>query len=299
MISVVIPTKDEQETIGNVILECKKTLEEVEHEIIVVDSSSDKTPEIAIKAGAKLVKQVGGGGVGEALVQGFYWCRGRYIVFLDGDGTYLPSEIPTVIEPLIKDEADLVNGNRFSNMEKGAMAFRNRVGNYLLTWVGNLMFHTHIRDSQSGMKAFKKDLLRRVILWERGFPFCSEIIAEAAKLNMRIAEVGVSYRKRVGKSKLNPSTAGPRILWSIILMMRDYDPLFLFMEIGLALEAAGFIIAWPVIVEYLQFGVFRLLGRAFIAVFCWLAGLMCIFTGVILNTFNYTMKKIEARLGQE
>jgi glycosyltransferase involved in cell wall biosynthesis len=295
-ISVIIPTKDEQDSIGAVIEESKKALEGIEYEIIVVDASTDDTPAVAVKSGAKLVRQIGNGGVGEAIIQGFYWARGRFIVFFDGDGTYLPSDIHKVVEPLLREEADLVNGNRFADMEKGAMRFGNRIGNIFLTWVGNMLFHTNIKDSQSGMKAFRRDMLTRVTLWERGFPFCSEILAEASKLGMRISEVGITYKQRIGKTKLNPATTGPTIFWASLKMMRDYDPLFLFTEIGLALEAVGFIIAWPVIAEYMQYGTFRLIGRTLIAMFCWLAGLLSIFTGIILEAFNYSVKKIEARI---
>ncbi len=297
-VSVIIPTKDEEGSIGAVIQETNEALEGIDHEIIVVDASRDKTPIEAVRAGAKLVKQIGTGGVGEGLIQGFYWARGEYVVFFDGDGTYVPKDVHKVIEPLLNDKADLVNGNRFADMEKGAMAFRNRLGNLFLSWLGNMLFHTNIKDSQSGMKAFRRNLLLRVSLWERGFPICSEILAEASKLSLRITEVGISYKRRVGKTKLNPATAGPSIFIASLRMLRDYDPLFLFLEIGLLLEAAGFIIAWPAIIEYVQFGIFRLLGRALVAVFCWLAGLLSIFTGVILNAFNYSVKKIEARLAQ-
>jgi glycosyltransferase involved in cell wall biosynthesis len=297
-ISVLIPTKDEQGSIRAVIDDSRKALEGIDHEIVVVDASSDDTPLEAARAGAKVVKQIGAGGVGEALIQGFYWCRGEYIVFFDGDGTYVPAEIHKVIEPLLNDEADLVNGNRFFNMETGAMPFGNKLGNFMLTWLGNMLFHTSIKDSQSGMKAFRRDLLMRVTLWERGFPFCSELLAEASKLGMRITEVGITYKRRVGKTKLNPITVGPSIFWASFKMLRDYDPLFLFFEIGLILEAAGFIVAWPVIVEYIQFGTFRLLGRAMIGLFCWFAGLLSMFTGIILNGFNYSVKKIEARINK-
>jgi glycosyltransferase involved in cell wall biosynthesis len=296
MVSAVIPTKNEEGSVAEVVRETKKALEGVEYEIIIVDASTDKTPLEAVRAGAKVIRQIGSGGVGEALIQGFYWARGEYIVFFDGDGTYDPPDIHKVIEPLLNDQADLVNGNRFANMEKGAMTLNNRFGNILLTWLGNMLFHTDIKDSQSGMKAFRRNLLLRVTLWERGFPFCSEILAEASKLSMRISEVGITYKKRVGKTKLNPATAGPSIFWASLKMLRDYDPLFLFLEIGLVLEALGFTVAWPVIVEYIQFGVFRLIGRALIAIFCWFAGLLSIFTGIILNGFNYSVKKIEARL---
>lgn len=293
---MIIPTKNEQGSVAAVIQESNKALEGIEHEIVVVDASTDNTPVEAIRSGAKLVKQIGSGGVGEALIQAFYWARGEYVIFFDGDWTYDPNDIHKMIEPLLNGEADLVNGNRFYNMEKGAMSFGNKMGNFFLTWLGNMLFHTSIKDSQSGMKAFRRDMLMRVTLWERGFPFCSEILAEASKLGMRIAEVGITYRKRVGKTKLNPAMSGLRIFLASFKMLRDYDPLFLFLEIGLVLEAIGFIVAWPLIAEYIQYGTFRLVGRALIALFCWFAGLLSIFTGIILEGFNYSVKKIEARL---
>lgn len=298
-ISVVIPTKDEQDAIATIIEGSKQALEGVDHEIIVVDASTDDTATEAVRAGAKIVKQIGQGGVGEALVQGFYWSRGEHIVFFDGDGTYDPRDIHKVVEPLLDDEADFVNGNRFNKMEKGAMNFGNMIGNHLLTWAGNILFHTNIKDSQSGMKAFRRDVLRRITLGERGFPICSELIAEASNMNMRIVEVGISYRQRIGKSKLNPASAGPKILWASLKLLRDYDPLLLFTGFGLLLLAAGFLVAWPVIVEYVTHGTFRLLGRALIAVFCWLGGLLSIFTGFILDAVNYTVKKMESRLSRQ
>ena len=295
---MVIPTKNEQSSIASIIQGCKESLQGIDYEIVVVDASTDNTPTEAVRAGARLVRQIGNGGVGEALIQGFYWAKGVYVVFFDGDSTYDPRDIHKVLQPLLNDEADLVNGNRFANIEKGAMTLNNRIGNTVLTWIGNMLFHTNIKDSQSGMKAFKRELLSRVTLWERGFPICSEIIAEAAKFGMRITEVGISYKRRMGKTKLNPATAGPSIFWASLKMMRDYDPLFLFVEIGLGLVAVGFIIAWPVIAEYVQFGTFRLIGHALLALFCWLGGLLSIFTGIILNAFNYYVKKIEARLSK-
>jgi glycosyltransferase involved in cell wall biosynthesis len=298
-LSVIIPTKDEEGAIASLIRDCEKALDGFDHEIIVVDASKDNTSTEAVKAGAKLVKQIGNGGVGQALIQGFYWARGEYIVFFDGDGTYDPADTPALVEPLVNGEADLVNGNRFANMEKGAMTITNKIGNKFLTWIGNLMFYTNIKDSQSGMKAFRRDILKRVTLWERGFPICSEILAEASKLNLRITEVGISYRRRIGKTKLSPTVAGPKILWASLTMLRDYDPLSLFVGIGLALLAIGFLVAWPVITEYLEFGIFRYVGRALVALFCWFSGILSIFTGIMLNAVNYSVKKLEARLTGE
>jgi len=292
-LSVVIPTKNEQDAIAGIIEKCRAVLAGIDHEVIVVDASDDNTPAEALRAGAKVVRQIGTGGVGEGLIQGFYWSRGEYIALLDGDGTYDPADLQKVVRPLLDGEADVVNGNRFANMEEGAMPFGNRAGNWILTWVGNLLFHTRIKDSQSGMKAFRRDIMTRVSLWERGFPIISEILAEASKFDLRIVEVGITYRRRLGKSKLRASSEGPRILWAILNMLRDYDPLFLFTMIGLALIAAGFVVAWPVAFEYVERGVFTMLGRALLAILLWLSGLLSIFTGIVLDSINYSLRKIE------
>ena len=295
-VSVVIPTRNEEGSIAKVIHDCDTALRDVSHEVIIVDASQDDTSSEARKAGAKVVTQRGKGGVGEALTQGFRLANGEYVVFLDGDGTYNPEDLHRLIEPLVKGEADLVNGNRFAGMEDGAMPLTNRIGNRILTWVGNKVFDTKVKDSQSGMKGFRRNLLTRMTLWERGFPICSELLAEASKLNLQIVEVGISYRRRIGESKLKPASEGPRILWASLMMLRDYNPLLLFGGLGLAAMTIGLLVVLPVIYEFLAYRTFRLTGRALIALLCWLAGLLCIFSGVILDTVNYSIRRLEYRM---
>ena len=250
-ISVIIPTKNEEGAIGEVIRDVKKVLDGSDSEIVVVDASNDNTPTEAVKAGAKLVKQIGKGGFGEAVMQGIYWSKGEYVVFMDGDGTYDPADIPKLLEPLIKDEADFVNGNRFANMHDGAMPTLNRLGNRLLTKFGNFLFRTDINDSQSGMKAFRREILRYLALFEKGFEACSELVAEASKAHFRIAEVGITYKPRIGETKLNPLSHGPGIFWSSLKMLLDYRPMLLLGGFGVALWVVGFVVAWPVIITFI------------------------------------------------
>ena len=294
-VSVVIPTKNEEGAIGQVIKEVKTVLNGAESEVVVVDASNDNTPTEAIRAGAKLVKQVGKGGFGEAVMQGVYWSKGDYIVLMDGDGTYDAADIPKLLEPLMKDEADFVNGDRFANMHDGAMRSLNLIGNRLLTKVGNSLFRTDINDSQSGMKAFSRGILTNVALLEKGFSACSELVAEAAKAHLRIAEVGITYKPRIGETKLNPVSAGTAIFWSSLKMLIDYRPILLFGGIGLALIAVGFVVAWPVIIIFVVENRFVQLGRALIAMFCWIVGSLSIFTGIILNMINISFQRIRGR----
>ena len=227
-ISVIIPTKNEEGAIGQVIKGVREVLDGSNSEIVVVDASSDNTATEVVKAGAKLVRQIGKGGFGEAVMQGVYWSKGDYVVIMDGDGTYDPSDIPKILEPLMKDEADLVNGNRFANMQDGSMRSLNMMGNRLLTILGNSIFRTHINDSQSGMKAFRREMLRNLALMEKGFSACSELIAEASKAHLRIVEVDINYKVRIGETKLNPVSDGPAIFWASLKMMLDYRPILLF-----------------------------------------------------------------------
>ena len=294
-ISVIIPTKNEEGAIGQVIREVKTVLNGAESEVVVVDASSDNTPAEVVRAGAKLVRQVGRGGFGEAIMQGVYWSKGDYIVLMDGDGTYDAADIPKLLEPLMKDEADLVNGDRFANMHDGAMRSLNLVGNRLLTKVGNSLFRTDINDSQSGLKAFSRGILMNVALLDKGFSACSELIAEAAKAHLRIAEVGITYKPRIGETKLNPVSAGPAILWSSLRMLVDYRPILLFGAVGLAFIAVGFVVAWPVIITFVVENRFVQMGRALIALFCWIIGSLSIFTGVILNVINISFQRIRGR----
>ena len=150
-VSIVIPTMNEEETISDVISKAKKTLEDLNlpYEIVVVDNSSDKTPEIAESLGAKVIKGVKG--YGKAYIEGFKVAKGDYIVMLDADGTYNPEEIPKLLEPLIKNEADVVLGSRFKGkiLPKAMPALHRYIGNPLLTWIMNFLFKTNISDSHS------------------------------------------------------------------------------------------------------------------------------------------------------
>lgn len=297
-ISVIIPTKNEQDAIGQLVREIREVLNGSESEIVVVDASNDNTASEALAAGARMVRQIGAGGFGEAIMQGIYWSKGEYIVTMDGDGTYDPKDIPKLLDPLIKDEADLVNGDRFANMQDGAMPHLNRLGNRLLTKLGNFLFRTDLNDSQSGMKAFRREILRYLALFEKGFSSCSELIAETSKAHFRMVEVGINYKPRIGETKLNPASDGPGIFWSSVKMMIDYRPMILFGGFGLAFIVVGFAVAWPVIVTFVVENRFVMMGRALIALFCWIVGTLSVFTGILLNAINMSFERITGRAKQ-
>ena len=224
-IAIVIPTLNESEAVGNVLDGVKDAMDGYEYRMLVVDGHSiDGTDKIARKEGAEVIYQRGRG-YGDALKTGFFHARkmldAGVIVMMDADLSYDPKDIPGLVAPILKDEADLVVGNRFAGMQKGAMRLTNRVGNRLLSWIARFTFRLNIHDTQCGIRAFRSELLDRMNIVTEGMPFATEMLAEAKRADARIRETPVSYRPRVGKAKLSPIKDGLRILGTTMRLMRD------------------------------------------------------------------------------
>ena len=223
LVSLVIPARDEEETIGECISRSMKVFDRmgVEGEVIVADSSTDSTPEIARSLGAKVVRPEKLG-YGNAYLAGFEEARGRYIVIMDGDLTYDPIEIPEFIRLLERDEADFVIGTRLKGkIEEGAMpALHRYIGNPLLTWMLNRLFGARISDSHCGMRAISKEALDRLSLRAGGMEFASEMVIEASRKKLRIREVPITYHPRKGASKLRSFSDG----WRHLRFMMLYRP---------------------------------------------------------------------------
>ena len=223
LVSLVIPARDEEETIGECISRSMKVFDQmgVEGEVIVADSSTDSTPEIARSLGAKVVRPEKLG-YGNAYLAGFEEARGRYIVIMDGDLTYDPIEIPEFIRLLERDEADFVIGTRLKGkIEEGAMpALHRYIGNPLLTWMLNRLFGARISDSHCGMRAISKEALDRLSLRAGGMEFASEMVIEASRKKLRIREVPITYHPRKGASKLRSFSDG----WRHLRFMMLYRP---------------------------------------------------------------------------
>jgi len=235
-IAVVLPTLNERWAVGKVLDGVKDVMDVYEYRMLVVDGRSiDGTDEIARNKGAEVIYQRGKG-YGEALKTGFVHSRKRLdaevIVMMDADLSYDPKDIPELVAPILKDAADLVVGNRFTGIQKGAMPLVNRVGNKLLSLIAKLALRLNIHDTQSGMRAFKSELLDSMDVVTRGMPFAIEMLAEALSVDARIHEIPIRYRSRVGKTKLNPIKDGGRILGTTLRLIYDTQPLLFFGGIG-------------------------------------------------------------------
>ncbi len=209
--SIVLPCRNEEKAIGICIKKIKKALKQQDYEIIISDSSLDKSAEIAKKLGAKIMKAQKG--YGNAYLEGFKHANGDYIIIGDVDNTYNFLEIPNFIKELEKCY-DFVIGSRLKgNIEKNAMKPLHRyIGNPLLTLVFNALFNTKLSDTHSGFRAIKKDALKKLNLKSPGMEFALEMLIKAAKKKLKIKEIPITYSKRIGESKLNSFRDGSRHL---------------------------------------------------------------------------------------
>lgn len=251
---------NEQETIGICISKIKMAFSEtgLDGEIIVADNSEDNTPAIAKEKGAEVITP-DGKGYGYAYRYAFKHLKRKhgnypkYIVIGDADDTYDFAEMPRLLAPLIKDEADMVIGSRFKGkMEKGAMPRLHRwIGNPVLTWFLNLFYKAGVSDAHSGFRAIRGEALEKLDLRMDGMEFASEMIVEAVKKGLRIREVPISYHKRKNKnSKLSSFSDG----WRHLKFMLMFAPDFLFTYPGVSLALAGlFLIALAFLKVHVRF----------------------------------------------
>jgi glycosyltransferase involved in cell wall biosynthesis len=193
-----------------------KTIEEIpfhalkdagyEVELLIVDGGSiDGSANIARSMGARVL--LSERGYGRQYRLGFKHAGGEIIVAADADGTYPLSDIPRIVGLFDTGLVDFVSVNRLSTMSPGAMNRTRRTGNFLLTQATNLLFGLNLKDSQSGMWAFRKDALRKIALTSSGMSLAQEIKIEAFK-KLKAVECPGLYKPRIGDSKLNPLKHG-------------------------------------------------------------------------------------------
>jgi Glycosyl transferase family 2 len=226
-VSVVIPCLNEEAAIGDVVREALAGLEAagVEGEVIVVDNGSeDRSAEVARDVGARVVYEPRRG-YGSAYLAGLSAARGTYVVMGDGDGTYDFGTIGSFVERL-RGGADMVIGSRFrGTIERGAMPWMNRyVGNPVLTTMLNVFFRCGVSDAHCGLRAVRRSVLPTLKLSSTGMEFASEMVIKAGKRRLRVEEIPIDYRPRVGDSKLSRLGDG----WRHVRFMLVHSPTFLF-----------------------------------------------------------------------
>lgn len=221
IIDVIIPAFNEQHAVGKVVAEIPGF---VRHIIVVNNNSSDHTRAVAAKAGAVVVDEPQKG-YGKACLTGMAYIgsldiQPDIVVFLDADYSDYPEEMSEVVKPVVEGTADFVIGSRAKgDREGGSMTFPQIFGNWLATTLMRWLYGLDYSDL-GPFRAIKWDCLLRMQMEDKDFGWTIEMQIKAGKNRLKIAEVPVNYKKRIGVSKVSGTVkgtimAGYKILWAI------------------------------------------------------------------------------------
>lgn len=257
-ISVILPCLNEEQSLAICLDELRAVLPAaLVFEVIVVDNgSSDGSVAVLARYQEKFpelkVLEEKRRGYGFAYLRGLEEASGSYIFMVDADGTYDLSALPAFIAAL-EDGADLVVGNRFAGViPRQAMPWSHRyLGNPFLSGLARLLFKIKVRDVHCGARALRADSLDKLSLRTGGMEFASEMLIKAARVHLKVSEVPVGYRCRIGESKLKTVPDG----WRHLRFMLLYSPAALFFLPGsLLLGFGSFLLAFFLIADPIMFG---------------------------------------------
>jgi dolichol-phosphate mannosyltransferase len=283
-VTVVIPTLNEKEAIGPVLDEVKR--EGYRHILVVDGYSSDDTVEIARSKGAKVVFQHGLGKTG-AIKTAIDLVETPYMAVMDGDHTYDPRDIERLLQHA--DKHDLVIGAR---VNRENIPLLHRFGNKVITSTFNLLMGSKLSDVCSGMYLLKTEMAKKLDLTSRGFDIEVEIVAQCYG-NGRVTEVPISYRKRLGKKKLQTWRAGLRILTSVIGLARAYNPVFLLSTLAALFTIPGVaLLLWELTMRWLYGAQYWSEGKVWLGLFLLVVGLQ----GFTLATISLLIRRLEKRI---
>jgi glycosyltransferase involved in cell wall biosynthesis len=213
-ISVCLCTRDEEGSVAKVIGDVKRSLAGHELEFVITDSSKDRTAEIAMEHGAKVIKQQPQG-YGIALMESLANASGDVIITTDCDGTYPADAMPEMIR-LIGQGYDVVSASRFKGKGRvEAMSLLNESGNRIFAAMVSVLYGCRCTDASTGLRAYRKEVIKG-IEWTENTGLSLELFFKPAALGYKVTEVPISYSRRVGRTKLDPLKGGLDMLMTIM-----------------------------------------------------------------------------------
>jgi len=273
---------NEARYIGSIVLQARQHVDEV---IVVDDGSRDNTAEVAKLAGATVIvhsENRGKGAAIQSILGEAKKINPDVLVLLDADAQHDPNEIPVLAKP-ISEGFDLVIGSR--EAQRGKTPRYRRIGQKVIFRSSRLASKTNIVDSESGYRALSPKAIKKLDLKVKGFGIESEMITSAADKNLKITEVPISNIYTRDGSTLHPIRHGIDVLSRIIIMISQRRPLFFFGLAGAILLVVGLIIGIRVINIAADTGELAI-GSTILTTMFIIAGILTIFTGIILNALG-------------
>ena len=290
-IVILIPCLNEEITIGKVIHDFQDAIPEAK--IIVFDNNStDRTAAIVRECGAEVIPE-SCPGKGHVVASMFRKVDADYYVIVDGDDTYSAEHVRKLLEPVMKEQADMAVAVRLA--EYTATSFRplHVFGNNLVRRLVNWIFKSNLADIMSGYRVFSRELVQSIPILSSGFEVETEMTIRILDYGFRIKEVPLPYRERPegSVSKLRTFHDGFRVLAEIARIAKAYKPFTFFGGIGMAFILAGGISGIWVIQDYLEDEYVNKVPTAILATGFMLLGFGSMGIGILLNTISYRFRE--------
>ena len=284
-IAIIIPAYNEEKTIGNVVTEYKQALPEAR--IYVGDNNCcDNTAMKAKEAGASIIycKRQGKGNAVRNMLEKV---EADIYIMIDADETYSAVNVKELLEPVITGKADMVIGAR-KQVSKEAFSFSHKIGNLILTTILNRIFKVKLKDILSGYRVMSRKLVDNLILLAEGFEIEAELTIRTLQEHFKIIEIPVNYRNRPkgSNSKLSTWGDGFLILYTIITLFRDYNPMIFFVFFALFFFISGLVSGLYVFITYLQTGQMYHIGLAIFTALSIMLSAIIFMMGLLLDSVN-------------
>jgi|YelNatPaOPRAMG01_1025707.scaffolds.fasta_scaffold88849_2 glycosyltransferase involved in cell wall biosynthesis len=292
-IIAVIPAYNEEKTIGFVIKETKKYVDNV---IVIDDGSTDNTAKIAKKNGAVIYSHPTRMGLGKTILDGYREALkldAEIVLQIDADGQYLPKEIPKLLKPIIDNQADMVLGSRFLGTIEN-MPLIKKIGNKFFSKITSFLSGIKITDAQTGFRATRAEVIENIIPTGK-YTYTQEMIIRASKEGYRIFEVPIYFAKRsYGKSRLigNVFSYGSNAISIILKTFREYHPMKFFGIPGLIFIFFGTWLGYDVFSTYVLTGSMNRPGTAMLSALLIITGVLLLFIGLLADMIESKYKQI-------
>lgn len=286
-ILVCIPAFNEGKVIDKVIKNCLKFSDKV---VVCDDGSTDNTSEVADNAGVDVIRHEKNIGKGEALRSLFKFAahsNNDVIVTIDGDGQFLPEEIPKLVKGIEENKSDIVVGYRFD--DTADMPDYRKFGNKMLDKMTNMVQELSVRDTQSGFRAYSKKVIEIIDFKMKGFGADAEILIDATKKGFRLTEekITVIYDTGAKTSTKNPISHSGEVITSLFEMIAIKSPLKFVGVPGIIMIVVGIYFTINVAVTFNEIGYFSIPFT--------LIGATCLALGLILFLMSILLFSVSKR----